>query len=65
MEREKGIDKIKKYVTCVEILGRKAIQLVRIRLLQPGSSESSTQKDLAVDYRQAKGNLLVNDNVSC
>jgi hypothetical protein len=62
MESGKGIDKIKKYITCVE---RKAIELVRSRLLQPESSEYLTQKDLAVDYRQAEGNLTVNDIGSC
>lgn len=60
-----GNDKIKNYLTRVEILGRKAVQLLRIRLLQRERSESSTQKDLAVDYRQADGNLLVNGTVSC
>jgi hypothetical protein len=60
MWRGEGNDKIKNYVTCVEIVGRKAIQL-----LQPERSESSTQKDLAVDYRQAEDNLLRNDTVNC
>ena len=65
MEMGEGNDKIKNYVTRVEMLGRKAIQLLRIRLLQREGSESSTQKDLAVDYRQAEGNLLVEGTVSC
>jgi len=65
MEMGVGNDKIKNYLTRVEILGRKAVQLLRIRLLQRERSESSTQKDLAVDYRQADGNLLVNGTVSC
>jgi hypothetical protein len=47
MERGKGLDKINKYVTCVEIMGRKAIHLVRSRMLQTERSEFSTQKDLA------------------
>jgi len=65
MEMGEGNDKTKNYATRVEILGIKAIQLLRIRLLQRERSEFSTQKDLAVDYRQAEGNLLVNGAVSC
>ena len=56
IERWKGNGKVKKCIKCEQILGRKAIQLVKSRLLQPEGSDLN-QKDLAVGYtdRQTKG----------